>query len=83
MAEYIWNNPQNTDEIYMRMQNKLKDQNFICTDFTEKALDIPAFDEEDVAVCKLVSNISFIYPCTNEKIIYNTIEKIIKDGKNA
>lgn len=82
LAEYIWNNPLDADDIYKRIQNKLKDQNFICNDFTKKAFDISAFDEEDFAVCKLVSNISFIYACVDENVIYNILENTIKDEKN-
>ena len=81
LAEYLWNNPHDADEIYMRIQNKLKDQDFICIDFTEKSLDIPDFDEADFTACKLITNISFIYPCTKENSIYNTIEETLKDGK--
>lgn len=82
LAEYIWNNPLDADDIYKRIQNKLKDQNFICNDFTKKAFDISAFDAEDFAVCKLVSNIPFIYACADENVIYNILENTIKDEKN-
>ena len=66
----------------MLIQNKLKDHNFICTDFTEKSLDIPDFDEADFTACKLITNMSFIYPFSDEKSIYNITEKTLKDGKN-
>ena len=82
LAEYIWNNPYDTDDIYEYIQKELKDQDFICTDFTETALKIPDFDDTDIAVCKLLSGINFTYPCVDEKLIYITVSEVTKEGKN-